>query len=254
MADVKDLYYFQRHQQRVDDAMSAANQNIMDQVCWAEWFENIQGCSMAEQLLEQPVGQSDTWEKREKIPTPVGVRVALQVLIKEVLVAGCRAFRDSKAFWRQAGLDEALLREVEELSVPAFDEFTAMVTHLMLMNDLKFDIDVLNASAGLLIRQKAENHLLHEFVTMGASTPMLRDLFGLRSHDIVAIREKLGVVQPGGRPRRASSEEATYIMENWHSQLASVDVRLRLLWVHQETGLPLTSVFDVVRIHDRTVL
>ena len=129
-----------------------------------------------------------------------------------------------------------------------------MVTHLMLMNGLKFDIDVLNSSASLLVRQKAENHLLHEFVTMGASTPMLRDLFGLRSHDIVAIREKLGVVQPGGRPRRASSGDAAYIMESWQSQLASVDVRLRLLWVHQETGQPLTSVFDVVRIHDRSAL
>jgi len=196
----------------------------------------------------------DTWVSNERIATPVSVRSALQTLIKETLAAGCRSFRDSKPFWRQAGLSEALLREVEVLSVQAFDEFTAIVTHHMLMNNLKFDVEILNKCLDFLIRQKAENHLLNEFIQAGASTPILRDLFGLRSHDIVALREQLGVNQPGGRPRRATREESDTVMASWYNQLANVDVRLRLLWVHQETYLALNMVFDVIRVNDRTAI
>jgi hypothetical protein len=195
---------------------------------------------------------NDNWESKERIATPVSVRSALQTLIKETLAAGCRSFRDSKPFWRQAGLDETLLREVEILSVQAFDEFTAIVTHHMLMNQLKFDVDILNNCLDFLIRQKAENHLLNEFISAGASTPVLRDMFGLRSHDIVALREQLGVSQPGGRPRRATREETDLVMGSWYSQLVSVDLRLRLLWVHQETDIALNMVFDVIRANDRT--
>jgi hypothetical protein len=124
----------------------------------------------------------------------------------------------------------------------------------MLMNDVKFDISILNGCLDFLIRQKAENHLLNEFVLAEASTPILRDLFGLRSHDIVALRERLDVSRPGGRPRRATTEESEIVMSCWYNQLANVDVRLRLLWVHQETGMPLNLVFDVVRMRDRTAL
>ncbi|HSG61466.1 MAG TPA: STY4526/YPO1902 family pathogenicity island replication protein [Pseudomonadales bacterium] len=250
MEVVTNMYYLQKRHRLGDDAFSSPIQAAMDKAYWNDWFEDMQGTTMTETSKDDTSG----WESRDRLSTPVGVRTALQVLIKETLSAGCRSFRDSKTFWKQVGLEENLLREVEALNVQEFDEFTAMVTHYMLMNNLSFDVAVLNRSAGLLIRQKAENHLLNEFVIAGASSPMLRDLFGLRSHDIVAIRERLGVSQPGGRPRRASREEAADIMRCWFTQLASVDVRLRLLWVHQETQQPLTCVFDVVRIHDRASL
>ena len=250
MEGVTNMYYLQKRHRLGDDAYGIPNTAGMDTLQWENWFEDMQSVAMTETSKQGENG----WENRDRLSTPVGVRIALQVLIKETLAAGCRSFRDSKTFWKQVGLDENLLREVEELNVQEFDEFTAMVTHYMLMNDLRFDVEVLNRSANLLIRQKAENHLLNEFVSAGASTPMLRDLFGLRSHDIVTIRERLGVSQPGGRPRRASREDAAEIMRCWFAQLASVDVRLRLLWVQQETQLPLTSVFDVVRIHDRGAL
>lgn len=207
-----------------------------------------------DEIYDMNVQTEQEWVKRDRLTTPVSVRSALQALIKETLIAGCRSFRDSKPFWRQVGLNETLLREVEELNVAAFDEYTAVVTHHMLMNNLKFDISVLNESIDFLIRQKAENHLVNEFVTAGASTPILRDLFGLRSHDIVALRERLEVEQPGGRPRRASREESDAIMSSWYNQLENVDVRLRLLWVFQETGFSLNSVFDVVRENCKGVL
>lgn len=248
MEDVTNMYYLQKRHRLGDDGQNMYQLSTVQQMPWNEWFKEMQSEVMNNSSKE------DGWESRERVSTPVSVRIALQVLIKETLAAGCRAFRDSKNFWKQVGFEESLLREVEELNVQEFDEFTAMVTHYMLMNELRFDVDILNRSAGLLIRQKAENHLLNEFVTAGASTPMLRDLFGLRSHDIVTIRERLGVMQPGGRPRRANREDAAEIMRCWFAQLASVDVRLRLLWVHQETQMPLTSVFDVVRIHDRASL
>jgi hypothetical protein len=250
MASVTNMYYLQKRQCLGDDGLPPPIQDAMEKAQWNDWFEDMQSVMMTDKSQDDNNG----WESRDRLSTPVGVRTALQVLIKETLSAGCRSFRDSKTFWKQIGLEEHLLREVEELNVQEFDEFTAMVTHYMLMNNLSFDVAVLNRSAGLLIRQKAENHLLNEFVIAGASTPMLRDLFGLRSHDIVAIRERLGVSQPGGRPRRASREDAADIMRSWFAQLASVDVRLRLLWVHQETQQPLTCVFDVVRIHDRASL
>jgi len=248
MESVSNIYYLQKRSRLFDDDQPSVDPSVNQPAPWMDWLEEIQSDIMTEE------SSGSGWEARDKLSTPVAVRTALQVLIKETLSAGCRSFRDSKNFWKQVGLDQHLLREVEDLNVQEFDEFTAMVTHYMLMNELRFDVDILNRSASLLIRQKAENHLLTEFVTAGASTPMLRDLFGLRSHDIVAIRERLGVSQPGGRPRRASSEDAADIMRCWFSQLASVDVRLRLLWVQQETQQPLTSVFDVVCIHDRASL
>ena len=111
-----------------------------------------------------------------------------------------------------------------------------------------FNLD-LNQLSFMIERAAADSDLYEvcdEFLRLGASKNMMRDLFGMRSTQVANRKKFLNIKSVLGRMTVVSVQEQRIIYDAWLATIKETDFRLRLLKVARETSLQLFKVYNVV--------
>lgn len=111
-----------------------------------------------------------------------------------------------------------------------------------------FNLD-LNKLSFMIERAAADSDLYEvcdEYLRLGASKNMMRDLFGMRSTQVANRKKFLNIKSVLGRMTVVTHDEQRLIYDSWLANIKETDFRLRLLNVARSTSLPLFKVYNVV--------
>lgn len=96
-------------------------------------------------------------------------------------------------------------------------------------------------------RSKRGEAMQNELIQLRAPLPMMRAFFGMTNAEYAARRKLLGMSGAGvGRPPAPTEEEERSVWGAW-SATADVPIEERYLRVGRDTGVPLSTVWALVR-------
>jgi hypothetical protein len=96
-------------------------------------------------------------------------------------------------------------------------------------------------------RSKRGEALQNELIQLRAPLPMMRAFFGMTNAEYAARRKLLGMSGAGvGRPPAPSEDEERSVWDAWRAAM-DVAIEERYLRVGRETGVPLSTVWALVR-------
>jgi Protein of unknown function (DUF2857) len=135
-----------------------------------------------------------------------------------------------------ARLERLTLRELQALS--------QVRTHFL---DVSIDSACFDRVLDHMERNKDQEALQDGLIRLRAPLAMMRAFFGVTNAEYAARRKLLGLAGTGvGRPPAPSEEDEQRVWQAWQAQ-AHLAVEQRYLQVGQTTGVPLNTVWALIR-------
>ena len=135
-----------------------------------------------------------------------------------------------------ARLERLTLRELQALS--------QVRTHFL---DVSIDSTCFDRVLDHMERNKDQEALQDALIRLRAPLAMMRAFFGVTNAEYAARRKLLGLAGTGvGRPPAPSEEDEQRVWQAWQAQ-AHLAVEQRYLQVGQTTGVPLNTVWALIR-------
>ena len=106
---------------------------------------------------------------------------------------------------------------------------------------------MLDAALLMLKRQKQEDDIDMALVEAGARYEMMHELAGMTTEQYSKSRRCLGLKDGRGRPHDPSDSEKEEVFVSWQLSADEPDLKQRYLKVHEETGIPIGSIWKLVQ-------
>jgi Protein of unknown function (DUF2857) len=133
---------------------------------------------------------------------------------------------------------------LERLTLRDLQAISQVRTHFL---DVAIDSACFDRVLDHMERNKDQEALQDALIRLRAPLPMMRAFFGLTNAEYAARRKLLGLAGTGvGRPPAPSEEDEHRVWQAWQAQ-AHLSVEQRYLQVGQTTGVPLNTVWALIR-------
>ena len=109
---------------------------------------------------------------------------------------------------------------------------------------------LIDAALLMLKRQEQEEDMDLALVEAGARYEMMRDLGGMTTEQYAKLRRYLGLKDGRGRPHDPTDAEKEEVFISWKLSAEEEDLKRRYLKVHEETGIPVGSIWKLVQEWD----
>jgi hypothetical protein len=106
--------------------------------------------------------------------------------------------------------------------------------------------DELNRALRRVDLVKKDRQLIHEYIRHGASTAMMKSIFGMNREDTTRLRGELGVPNQGGRPCKPLPYESSRIWDMWRS-CRQMEERERFLHIAKRMEMPLPVIWNEIK-------
>jgi hypothetical protein len=166
--------------------------------------------------------------------------LVVQLLLNLSQVINQQSDRDK--YVKLLGLPYALLDKVAHLDLPGMFQLAGRADEYI---KVSLDKDLFEKQLDYILTQKTEQDQEKAMLMAGAPYPMMKYLFGYTDQHYQFMRKVLGV-ESNGRPRHPDEEQACEIYRSWKRHYQN-NLPNRFLYVHEETGASLRSVWVVVK-------
>jgi len=142
------------------------------------------------------------------------------------------------------GLSADQVERVKALSLAEMNELSSLGPDFM---DIRVDAVSFDRALAVLARRQAEQRLVERLLLAGACHPVMKRLTGMETREFVALRQRLGLAFTGsGRSPKPDAASQRRICQAWVESSGEPDMRLRLLKVHEATGMAIRALWPVV--------
>ncbi len=167
-----------------------------------------------------------------------------ELLTTMVVYLGRLAAAGQFQLLREIGLSPQQVEKVKTLSLAEMNELSGLGARFM---GVKVDAASLENALAILARRLAEKRLTERLLLAGACYPVMKDLTGMETREFVALRQQLGLTNTGnGRAAKPDAASQHRICQSWVASAGEADPKLRLLAVHEATGLPIRALWPVI--------
>jgi len=187
--------------------------------------------------------------KQKKGTFTSALKYSLCSYVKEYLTAVIHASYEGRFKREIFGLDTSYAAKLCTMTPLQLDQFCAYSTEQMICKSgfPLFCLATLNDLEARLNVQKAEQTLIDDFVSAGATQEMLHELFGLRRVEISALRSRLQLNTPIGRPKAPTEQQIQRVEACWSILPSEIDPRFRIYLTHRDSAIDIQQVWSVLR-------
>jgi len=142
-----------------------------------------------------------------------------------------------------SGLSPETRRKLQALTLQDMELLAGCRCRIFSISLREDELDLALRRVSLVKKQRL---LIHEYIRNGASTAMMKTLFGMNREDIARLRGELGVPNQGGRPCKPLPYEAARIWDMWCS-CRQMEERERYLHIARRMELPLPVIWNEIK-------
>ena len=167
-----------------------------------------------------------------------------ELLATVVVCLGRLAAAGQLSLLRKMGLSADQIERVKSLSLAEMNELSSLGSDFM---DIRVDATSFDRALAVLTRRQAEHRLIEQLLRAGACHPAMKRLTGMETREFVALRQRLGLSFTGsGRSPKLDAASQRRICQAWVESSDEPDTKLRLLKVHEVTGMAIRAIWPVV--------
>lgn len=134
----------------------------------------------------------------------------------------------------------------EKLQALTMQDMDLLANHRRRIFTISLCEDELDRALRRVELARRRDLLVRTYIRCGASTAMMKTLFGMNREDTARLRSQLGVPSQGGRPCKPLPYEAARIWDMWCS-CRQMEERERFLHIARRLDMPLPVIWNEIK-------